>query len=146
MRDDPATGFSLFPPHGHSEFRTDGAIIRISVEGPFNVEGVDAFGRKMLGLFAGIPSGQAVVTLAEIRGTLLSPPDAWARLEAHTARVQTGPHRILGTAWVVGPDVAGRSLMIPRARRMYAEAGRTFEVFTDPASAEAWARERLAQP
>ena len=142
---DPVPPGMGFPPHGHSEFLADGAIIRIAVEGPFNVEGIDAFGRKMLAQFAGIPAGQAVVTLAEIRGTLLSPPDAWARLEAHTARVQTGAYRILGTAWVVGDDVEGRSLMIPRAQRMYAAAGRVFEVFTDAEAANRWAQARLAK-
>ena len=145
---DSAPDFGLdggFRPHGHSEFLAEGAIIRIAVEGPFNVEGVDDFGRKMLALFAGLPLGQSVVTLAEIRRTLVSPPDAWARLEAHTARVQQGPHRILGTAWVVAADVEGRGLLVPRARRMYAEAGRPFEVFEDAASAAAWAQALLAK-
>lgn len=136
---------ATFRAHGRSELHADGAIIRISVEGPFNVEGVDEFGRKMLALFAAVPAGQAVVTLAEIRRTMLSPPEAWARLEAHIQRVQNGPYRVLGTAWIVAPEVEGRNLMIPRARRMYAEAGRAFEVFTDPEAAAAWARERLAR-
>lgn len=132
-----------FPPHGHSEFRADGAIIRIAVEGPFNVEGIDEFGRKMLALFATVPPGEAVVTLAEIRTTLVSPEDAWQRLSRLVQRMQSGPHRIVGTAWIVADDVEGRGLMVPRARRMYAEAGRVFEVFRDADAAAAWAQERL---
>jgi hypothetical protein len=137
---------SGFSAHGRSELVADGAIVRISAEGPFNVEGIEAFSRRMLALCATLPEGQAIVTLAEIRRSLLAPPDAWALLETHTSRVRAGPHRILATAWIVAEDVEGRNLLVPRARRMYAEAGREFEVFIDAKAAEAWARERLARP
>jgi hypothetical protein len=141
----PPSGHAAFPPHGRSDFHADGAIIRVSVEGPFNVEGVDEFARKMLALYSTIPLDQPVVTLAELRRSVLMPPDAWARLEAHMQRARLGPPRVLATAWLVGPDVEGGSLMIPRARQMYADAGRAFEVFADPDAAILWAREQLAQ-
>jgi len=141
---DHAATSPIFPPHGHSEFLADGAIVRIAVEGPFNVEGVDEFGARMRAIFATLPAGQAVVTLAEIRRTLVSPPDAWTRLERLVAAMQGGPHRILGTAWVVDEAVEGRSLLVPKARRMYAAADRAFEVFTTADAAEAWARARLS--
>lgn len=134
----------LFQPHGHSEFLADGALVRIAVEGPFNAEGMDEFGARMRAIFATLPAGQAVVTLAEIRRTLVSPSDAWDRLERVVAGMQGGTHRIVGTAWIVGDDVEGRSLLVPKARRMYAAAGRDFEVFTSADAAEAWARARLS--
>lgn len=136
---------SSFRPHGSSEFLKDGAVIRIAVEGPFNVEGIDEFARKMLALFAQIPAGQAVVTLAEIRRTLVAPADAWERLEAHTRRVQIGQYRLLGTAWWVRPEVEGCLIFLPRAREMYRAAGRPFEVFEDEASANLWAAKLLAR-
>lgn len=136
---------SRFPAHGHSEFRAEGAIVRISGEGPFNVEGIMAFGRRMLALYATLPEGQAIVTLAEIRRSLLAPPEAWDLFEAHTSRVQAGPRRILATAWIVAEDVEGRSLMLPRVRRMYAAVGRTFEVFTEAEAANRWAQAQLAK-
>jgi len=136
---------SAFRAHGSSEFLKDGAVIRIAVEGPFNVEGINEFGRKMLALFAQVPAGQAVVTLAEIRRTLVAPADAWDLLEAHTRRVQIGQYRLLGTAWWVRPEVEGRLIFLPRAREMYRAAGRRFEVFEDEASANLWAAELMAK-
>lgn len=136
----PGSGFRA---HGSSEFLKDGAVIRIAVEGPFNLEGIDEFARRMLALFSQIPAGQAVVTLAEIRRTLAAPADAWERLEAHTRRVQIGQYRLLGTAWWVRPEVEGRLIFLPRAREMYRAAGRPFEVFEDEASANTWATELL---
>ncbi len=134
-----------FRPHGQSEFLADGAIIRITVEGPFNLQGMTEFGQKMQHLFAEIPAGQSVVTLADVRNSLLATPEAWSLLEALILQMQAGSLRLLGTAWVVAETVEGRALLLPRARRAYAAAGRPFDVFTDAAAAEAWARERLTE-
>lgn len=134
-----------FRPHGQSEFLADGAIIRIDVEGPFNLQGMTEFGQKMQRLFADIPAGRSVVTLADVRTSLLATPEAWALLEAIILEMQGGALRVLGTAWVVAETVEGRSLLLPRAHRAYAAAGRPFAVFTDASAAEDWARERLAE-
>lgn len=132
-----------FRPHGSSEFHAEGAIVRISAEGPFNVEGVDEFSRKMLALLAEIPAGQAVVILAEIRGTLISPADAWEVFEVHSRRAQAGSLRILGSAWVLAPDVEGRNFFVPKARQIFAQVGRQFELFEDVEEAKRWAEKLL---
>ena len=132
-------------PHGQSEFLADGAIIRITVEGPFNLQGMTEFGQKMQRLFAEIPAGHGVVTLADVQNSILSTPEAWSLLEALILRMQGGTVRLLGTAWVVAETVEGRALLLPRAHRAYAAAGRPFAVFTDATAAEAWAHERLTE-
>jgi hypothetical protein len=50
---------------------------------------------------------------------------------------------VLATAWIVGADVEGAGLLLPRARALFADAGRCFEVFGERQTAETWARRRL---
>jgi hypothetical protein len=47
-------------------------------------------------------------------------------------------------AFVVAPEVEGRSLMLPMFAATYAAAGRRFAAYETEAEADAWVRERLA--
>lgn len=139
----PALRASLFRPHGRTEVWAEGSIVRVLAEGPFNREAIDAFSLEMLGLYRRLPAGTRCVNLTEVRSALLGTPDAWERLSEHLAAGARLPLALLATGWVVAPEVEGRTLMLPRARQAFADAGRPFEVFETIAEAEVWARRVL---
>lgn len=134
-----------FPPHGRTELRADGARVHVLAEGPFNAEGIDAFSRDIGRLYSALPAGQRFVVIAEVRHSLLGPPEAFERLEAHVRRVAESGMPLLGTCWVVAPAVEARSLMEGRVRALFERAGRRFELVETAAQAEAWANGLLAE-
>lgn len=133
-----------FQPHGRVQMWADGALVHVVAEGPFNVEGIDAFSNAMLALYRQLPPGQAFVNITEVRKTLLGTPDAWERLGEHLLRTNASGLPLRGTAWVVDAEVEGRSLLLPRAQALFVNAGRRVEVFETLATAEAWARRLLS--
>lgn len=141
---EPVPHAPRFRPHGRTEVWADGAVIHVLAEGPFNREGIDAFSFEMLALYRRVPAGMRVVNVTEVRGAMLGTPDAWERLSEHLATGVRLGLPLLGTAWVAAPEVDGRTLMLPRAARLFAQAGRRFEAFETMEAAELWARQLLA--
>lgn len=140
----PGATASRFRPHGRTEMWAEGAIVHVLAEGPFNREGIDAFSQEMLALYRRLPSGSRFVHITEVRGAMLGTPDAWERLSEHLATGLKLGIPLLGTAWVAAADVDGRTLMLPRAEQVFAQAGRRFAAFETMEEAELWARRLLA--
>lgn len=134
----------LFRPHGHIESHRSGRVVRTHAHGPFNAESVRGYGLLLAELTAELPEGCPFVVIATMSGSILATPEAWETLEAGVRRRQGGSHRQLGSAWVIGAEVEGRNLFVPRARALYESAGIGFGAFDDAAAAEAWADALLA--
>ena len=118
---EPGTG--PFPAHGAIEVVKDGAIIRAAGAGPFNVEAVAAYARRMAQLVAGVEPGGRFVVIARMSRSILAPPDAWAALDTSVRSRRLGSSRQIGAAWVKDGDVEGWALMLPR--RSTTEAARS---------------------
>lgn len=134
----------LFPPHGRIESHRAGRVIHTHAHGPFNAESVRGYGLLLAELTAELPPGCPFVVIATMSGSILATPDAWETLEAGVRRRQGSSHRQLGSAWVVGADVEGGNLFVPRARALYESFGIGFGAFDEVAAAEAWADRLLA--
>jgi len=134
---------SGFRPHGAVEFWAEGSVIRILAEGPFNREAVQAVGLAMRDLFASMPSAGRFADLLEFRNSLLASPDALEAFADFLKAMSAAKTAPVAVAYVVGPQVEGRSLMLPIFAKLYAEHGREFEAFETQAEAEHWLRERL---
>ena len=132
-----------FPAHGDIEVVKDGAIIRAAGAGPFNVEAVAAYARRMAKLVVGVEPGGRFVVIARMSRSILAPPDAWAALEASVRSRRLGPSRQIGAAWVKEGDVEGWALMLPRITAIYAAIDVPFHGFDDEAAATAWAMDVL---
>ena len=132
-----------FPAHGDIEVVKDGAIIRAAGAGPFNVEAVAAYARRMAQLVAGVEPGGRFVVIARMSRSILAPPDAWAALDASVRSRRDGPARQVGAAWVREGDVEGWALMLPRITAIYAAIDVPFRGFDDEAAAAAWALDVL---
>jgi hypothetical protein len=135
---------SGFRPHGRVEFWTEGSVIRILAEGPFNSEAVKAVGMAMRDLFSGMPKSPRFADLLEFRGSLMASPDALATFADFLRAMSMAGTAPLAVAFVVAPEVEGRSLMLPIFAKLYDEHGRDFAAFETEERAEAWLRERLS--
>ena len=138
---EPAPG--AFPAHGDIEVVKDGAIIRAAGAGPFNVEAVAAYARRMAQLVAGVEPGGRFVVIARMSRSILAPPDAWAALDASVRSRRLGSSRQIGAAWVKDGDVEGWALMLPKITAIYAAIDVPFRGFDDEAAAAAWALDLL---
>ena len=123
--------------------RWDDGLLQVEVTGPFNLEGMALLTRTMLEGYRGQPAGTPVVNVCEMRGTLVYTPEAWAALADAIRATGASGLRVLATVWIVAGDVEGAGLLLPRARDLFAGAGRRFEVFAERRTAEAWARRQL---
>lgn len=140
--DDFATG--AFPPHGRVELWAEGSVVHIEARGPFNREAVLAVGRAMRDLFADRPVGRVFADILVMRDSLVASPDALVAFEQFLAAMSAADFAPQVVAYVVAPEVEGRSLMLPLFSAIYARHGREFAAFEGMAEAEAWVRERLA--
>lgn len=134
----------LFRPHGHIESHRSGRVIHTHAHGPFNAESVRGYGLLLAELTTELPKGCPFVVIATMSGSILATPEAWEALEVGVRRRQGSSHRQLGSAWVVGAEVEGRNLFVPRARALYESFGIGFGAFDEVAAAEAWANGLLA--
>jgi hypothetical protein len=132
-----------FPAHGDIEVVKAGAIIRAAGAGPFNVEAVAAYVRRMAQLVAGVEPGGRFVVIARMSRSILAPPDAWAALDASVRSRRLGSSRQIGAAWVKDGEVEGWALMLPRITAIYAAIDVPFRGFDDEAAATAWALDVL---
>ena len=135
---------SGFRPHGRIEFWAEGSVIHIQAEGPFNREAVQAVGLAMRDLFKTMPASPRFADMLEFSGSLLATPDALAAFGDFLRAMSAAKTAPIAVAYVVAPEVEGRSVMLPIFTRLYAEHGREFCAFETVAEAEGWLRERLS--
>ena len=136
---------SRFAAHGLTVARMEDGLLQVEATGPFNLEGMQLLARTMVEGYRGLPPGTPVVNVCAMHGTLIYTPDAWAALGDVIRATRDSGVRVLATVWIVGREVEGAALLLPRARGLFAENGRRFEVFSERAPAERWARDVLAR-
>ncbi|MDI4634500.1 hypothetical protein J7U46_15680 [Pelomonas sp. V22] len=143
-RDIQSYANGAFKPHGKIEFWTEGHVVRIEAQGPFNREAIQAVGLAMQELFAGTPPTCAFADILEIRRSIMISPEALEAFSLFLARMSINKSAPTAVAYVVAAEVEGRSLVLPLLAKLYAKHGRQFAAFETMAPAEAWVRERLS--
>lgn len=139
--DDFASG--PFAPHGRVEIWRDGSVVRLLAEGPFNAESVMAIGAAMAKLFADAPPKGRFADILEFRNSILATPEALATFDAFLSRMSEAKTAPLAVAYIVGPEVEGRELMLPVFGRLYQKHQRRFAFFEEASQAETWVRAQL---
>lgn len=131
---------SRFAPHGRVNMRFEDDILFYDATGPFNIELVESLVIAQRDILMAASPQRPWVSVSIMRRSMLASPDAFARYTEmmHTARsAQFTP---LASAYVVAPDVEGRSLMLPKYEAIHIASGRVFQSFTQLDDALAWAR------
>ena len=133
-----------FKPHGLIEFWTEGPVVRIEAQGPFNREAIQAVGIAMRELFVAMPPAARFADILEIRHSIMISPEALEAFGRFLAQMSANKSAPVAVAYVVGREVEGRSLILPLLAKLYAEHGREFGAFETLAEAEAWVRAQLS--
>lgn len=130
---------SRFAPHGKIEVWPEGAVIYYDISGPFNLEGIKAFGRTMASLLKNWQPAGPFASLSIWRGSMLTSVDALTAyahlLEASRAHFP----KELVNVWFVPEEIEGRYIMLPKWQALYDASGYPLEIF----ASEQAARERL---
>lgn len=134
-----------FRPHGRVEIWAEGNVVRLDAAGPFNKEAVIALGATWRSLFAELPRQGAFASITVVRNSVLISQEVLDALGAFLRSNTAAGQGAEAVAFVVAPDVEGRSMMLPMFAETYAAAGRNFAAFATEAEAEVWVRARLQE-
>lgn len=135
-----------FRAHGWRALERDGRIAIFHSEGPYNLEMVQALKEVRRANEAKYGPGGRQATITVVHSSLLMPPEALSAFEDYVLSLTVPGQPGLPVAWVVAPDVEGRTLMLPHFERMYARAERPWRAFESLDEALAWIRTRLGEP
>jgi hypothetical protein len=136
---------SQFTPHGVVDIWMDGRLMHYEATGPFNTELVDCLAIAQRDyLLATRPQG-AWVSVCTVVGNAMSSPDGIARYAEIMAAPKPNNMIPVATAFVIGPDVEGGRIMAPQFTKIYADIGRTFQIFETMAAAQVWAAAMVEQ-
>lgn len=130
-----------FPVHGKAHTVVTGQLVRLYVEGPWNMELVSEVHQALIGLreqYRDQPWGMMVITQ---RSSLCGPDAMEAIRQAATRETQHSGRR--ATAWVLAPDVEGSAIMTVAVRKIYAGI-HTMQTFDNEAEAERWLIEQIS--
>jgi hypothetical protein len=135
----------LFRPHGRIEIWSEGSVVRLVAEGPFNLEILQGLGVAMSELFAESPPQGRFADILEMRSSILASPEVMSAFGDFLARMSAAKTAPVAVAYIVGPEVEGRELMLPLFSRIYAQHQRRFAAFETEAEALDWVRHQLAE-
>lgn len=131
---------SRFAPHGRVTMRFDGDILFYDAIGPFNIELVDSLAIAQRDILMAANPQEPWVSVSIMRGSMLASPDAFARYSEIMHSPRSAQFTPLASAYVVAPDVEGRSLMLPKYEAIHIASGRVFRSFEQLDDALSWAR------
>lgn len=135
---------SRFAPHGRVEMWFEGDILFYDATGPFNKELVDSLAVAQGDILNAANHQGPWVSVSVMRVSLLASPDAFARYSEIMHIPRPAQFTPLASAYVVAPDVEGRSLMLPMYADIHISSGRIFQSFEQLDDALAWARGLIA--
>src|SRR5271165_2378888 len=101
----------LFPPHGTLTAWIEGNYFLAQSSGPYNLEMVTEYRKKMLPLFIEASSRGRFVVLSEYTVSMLASMDSIAYFAETIAIVAKEAPQLVGVAHVAAKDVEGRDMM-----------------------------------
>jgi hypothetical protein len=113
-------------------------LVFFEMTGPFNKEFFQMLEAGHRAPAGGPASAGTFANIVKVRGSLIMSAEA---IEVYGHYVRS--IRAAATAHVMGPEVLGRTTMVPLLARLYSEAGKSFGVFDDVPSAVSWAVAQL---
>lgn len=131
---------SRFAPHGVVEISFVGDILLYTATGPFNKELVESLAVAQMEILTAAGHRNPWVSVTLMRNSLLASPEAFAQYSAMMHAAKPAHCRPLASAYVVAPDVEGRTLMLPKYAAIHTSCGRLFQSFDHLDEAMAWAQ------
>lgn len=129
---------SKFRIHGRYELHLENGILVGTATGPFNLECLTAIVKARHAAIQEWKGDAQLQAITVFKSSMLMSPDA---LEAYSRGIErdfknTG--QLTSLAWVVGPEVEGRGVMMEHFAAIFARNQINWKVFDDLPSAVAW--------
>jgi hypothetical protein len=129
-----------FAPHGVMEIFMEGDVLHYECTGPFNREAFDAMAVAQMAFLMNLKHPGPWASIAISRESVMVSLDGLERY-AELMRTKLPPElTAVATAFVIGPEVEGGSIMGPHFAKIYAEIGRPFKIFPTFDAAVQWAQ------
>lgn len=140
-------GSSLFRPHGRTQWRADGQLLRSESVGPFNRELAELVGAGLREAFSLMLKRGPFAEIAVIHNSAMAGPDVLEALTHSLKQLVQAGLAPRATAFVIAPTVEGRQFMPDLLQQSYDMAGwPAFQIFETPEAAEVWVQTLLAAP
>ncbi len=143
-RDTDSTKATRFNQHGRMESRVEGNILFNEATGPFNAEIITAIRLIQQELLEEISSKEKWAQIYVFYESVLCSPDTIEALHFYLTNLKGKLKKPVATAFVIGPDVEGRTMMSPHYRQVYEKANLNFRIFDAVEEAHAWVVDSLA--
>jgi hypothetical protein len=134
----------VFAAHGSCLVRIDADLLVTEVQGPWNLELVDIWAADALPAARQLAGRGRWASLGVVRGSMLSTPDAVARLGG-LIQEMLALGDVRASAYAIGRDVEGRGIMESGFERLHRGLV-PVRFFDDECSARAWLADLLAAP
>jgi hypothetical protein len=122
------------------EIFMQGDVLHYECTGPFNREAFDAMAVAQMAFLMNLKHPDPWASIAISRESVMVSLDGLERY-AELMRTKLPPElSAVATAFVMGPEVEGGSIMGPYFAKIYAEIGRPFKIFTRFDEAIQWAQ------
>ncbi|WP_397595747.1 hypothetical protein [Silanimonas sp.] len=143
----PPIGPSAFAPHGAVDQASPpvagSRVVYIDATGPFNREMVDQIREIHTTTFRDAAAQGPFGHITTFHASMLATPDAFTAFAALLAEWMSMGIIPTASAYVVGPEVEGKTIVETHYRR--AREGACFEIFERRDEAEAWIARMLAE-
>ncbi len=136
---------SQFTAHGMVDLWMDGQVMHYEATGPFNTELVNCLAVAQRDHLLTLSPQGAWVSMGTLRHSAMMSPEALARYAEIIAAPKPQNMNPIATAFVIGPDVEGGSIMAPLLAKVFTDIGRPVAIFATRAEAEAWALAQIAR-
>lgn len=142
----PPMGPTAFPAHGAVDQAVapvpGGSVVYIDATGPFNREMVDRVREIHTPAFRDAAARGPFGHITTFHASMLATPDAFTAFAALIAEWKAMGILPTASAYVVGPEVEGKTIVEAHYRRAW--EGALLEIFEQRDEAEAWIARALA--
>ncbi len=136
-------GGTRFPAHGRIAAHPVGRIVYFDSTGPFNIEAVAAMREAYTPVMTAMAVDGAFGHVTVFHGSMLATPEALAALAALLAEWRSAGIMPVANAYVAGPEVEGRDLVLPHYAAAFGPSS-PLRLFDGLADAKVWVEAALA--
>lgn len=133
-----------FKIHGHLETSFENGIFITHSTGPFNIEWVIALDKLRHDCLVDITATYKNASITIFHNSMLMSEEALnafsENIKQHLSEIQIAPI----IAYVVPPEIEGRSIMLPFFANMFSKVNVNWQVFKDIDDAKVWVQSLLA--
>jgi hypothetical protein len=118
-------------------------VLHYEATGPFNEEVFDLLAVAQLAFLKTLALANPWASICTLRLSAMSTPGGIQRYTEIMQSPKPPSFEPVATAFVVGPEIEGRKIMVPHFERVYTLINRPFQIFETMAQAQQWVHAKI---